>query len=45
MGITRRRVRQRMGGNGEPLAQRLGHLRIGNQGRQILRPQGKKAPR
>jgi len=34
-----------MGGDRKPLAQRLGHLRIGNQGRQILRPQGKKAAR
>jgi hypothetical protein len=44
-GITRRRGRQRTGGGAEPLAQRLGHLRIGNQGRQILRPQGEKAAR
>ena len=44
-GITRRRVWQRTGGDGKPAAQRLGRLRIGNQGRQILRPQGEKTAR
>jgi hypothetical protein len=44
-GITRRRIRERSAGDGKPMAQHLGHLRIGNERRQILRPEGKKAAR
>ncbi len=44
--ITRRKPSsQRTGGCSEPAAQRLRHLRIGSQRRQILRPQGEKTAR
>jgi hypothetical protein len=43
--ITRRRLRQRTSDDGKPAAQTLGHLRIGNERRQILRPKREKAAR
>jgi hypothetical protein len=44
-GISGRGALQRTRGDREPAAQRLGHLRIGNQRRQIFRPQGEKTVR